>query len=60
MKSADDAHELVAGCLDDVDDELATRTLIVAEVDHLVGARGAMAALTALRPISSAGAYLVE
>ena len=37
MNARDDAHELVAAWLDDVDDDLATTPLIVAEVDHLVG-----------------------
>jgi predicted nucleic acid-binding protein len=60
MNSADDAHELVARWLDAVDDDLATTPLIVAEVDHLVAARGGRAALTALRSDLVAGAYLVE
>lgn len=60
MNSADDAHELVATWLEEVDDDLATTPLIVAEVDHIVGARGTPAALTALRSDLAAGAYLVE
>ena len=60
MNSADDAHELVATWLDDLDDDLATTPLIVAEVDHLVGARGTPAALAALQSDLAAGAYLVE
>jgi predicted nucleic acid-binding protein len=60
MNSADGDHELVAAWLDDVDEDLATTPLIVAEVDHLVGARGNPAALTALRSDLAAGAYLVE
>lgn len=60
MNSADDAHGLVATWLDDVDDDLVTTPLIVAEVDHLVGARGTRAALSALRSDLVAGAYLVE
>jgi uncharacterized protein len=60
MNSADDAHGLVASWFDDVDDDLATTPLIVAEVDHLVGVRGTPAALTALRSDLAAGAYLVE
>ena len=60
MNSADDAHERVVTWLDNVDDDLATTPLIVAEVDHLVGARGTPAALTALRSDLAAGAYLVE
>ena len=60
MNSADDAHGLVVSWFDDVDDDLATTPLIVAEVDHLVGVRGTPAALTALRSDLAAGAYLVE
>jgi predicted nucleic acid-binding protein len=60
MNATDDAHERVATWLDDIDDDLATTPLIVAEVDHLVGARGTAAALTALRSDLAAGAYLVE
>ena len=48
MNSADDAHGLVAAWFDDVDDDLATTPLIVAEVAHLVGVLGTPAALTAL------------
>jgi predicted nucleic acid-binding protein len=60
MNSADGAHGLVARWLDDVDDDLATTPLIVAEIDHLVGARGTRAALSALRSDLVAGAYLGE
>jgi uncharacterized protein len=60
MNAADDHHELVAAWLDDAEDDLATTPLIVAEVDHLVGARGNPAALSALRSDLAAGAYLVE
>jgi predicted nucleic acid-binding protein len=40
MSSSDDAHLRVATWLDHLDDDLATTPLIVAEVDHLVGAPG--------------------
>jgi predicted nucleic acid-binding protein len=60
MNAADDQHEAVARWLEDVDDDLATTPLIVAEVDHLVAARGGRAALSALRADLLAGAYLVE
>lgn len=60
MNSADDCHEVVAGWLDDLDDDLATTPLIVAEVDHLVGARGGRSALKALRADLAAGAYLID
>jgi predicted nucleic acid-binding protein len=60
MNAADDHHELVASWLDDVDDDLATTPLILAEVDHLISIRGGPAALSALRADLLAGAYLVE
>jgi predicted nucleic acid-binding protein len=60
MNSADEHHVVVAGWLDDVEDDLVTTPLIVAEIDHLVGARGGPTALKALRVDLAAGAYLVE
>jgi uncharacterized protein len=60
MNAADDYHGAVAGWLDQLADDLVTTPLIVAEVDHLVGARGGPAALKALRKDLAAGAYLVE
>ncbi len=60
MNAADDQHEVVSTWLDGADDDLATTPLIIAEVDHLVGARGGPAALRALRADLVAGAYLVD
>ncbi len=60
MNSADDHHLAVSGWLESTDEDLATTPLIVAEVDHLVAARGGPAALSALRADLAAGAYLVE
>jgi len=60
MNSADDHHEAVAGWIDDAHDDLATTPMIVAEVDHLVGARGGRKALSALRADLASGAYLLE
>jgi predicted nucleic acid-binding protein len=60
MNAADEHHQLVGGWLDGADDDLATTPLIVAEVDHLVGARGGPTAQSALRADLVAGAYLVE
>jgi predicted nucleic acid-binding protein len=60
MNATDDHHELVSAWLQDLGDDLATTPLIIAEVDHLVAARGGRAALTALRVDLAAGAYLVE
>jgi uncharacterized protein len=60
MNAGDDHHEVVASWLDGADDDLATTPLIVAEVDHVVRARGGRTALEALRADLAAGAYLVE
>jgi predicted nucleic acid-binding protein len=60
MNAADGAHKVVAGWLEGADDDLVTTPLIIAEVDHLIGARGNPAALTALRSDLAAGAYLVD
>jgi predicted nucleic acid-binding protein len=60
MNASDDHHEAVGEWLDHIDDDLATTPLIVAEVDHLVAARGGRPALRALRADLAAGAYLVE
>jgi len=60
MNARDEHHELVGQWLDAADDDLVTTPLIVAEVDHLVGARGGPLALRALRADLAAGAYLVE
>jgi predicted nucleic acid-binding protein len=60
MNAADDHHATVAGWLDGADDVLATTPLIIAEVDHLVGARGGPTAWQALHRDLAAGAYLVE
>ncbi len=60
MNSADDHHQAASEWLESTDDDLATTPLVVAEVDHLVAARGGQAALSALRADLVAGAYLVE
>jgi predicted nucleic acid-binding protein len=60
MNAADDYHATVAGWLDRTDDDLSTTPLIIAEVDHLVGARGGPTARQALHRDLAAGAYLVE
>jgi predicted nucleic acid-binding protein len=49
MNAGDDHHATVSAWLDTADDDLATTPVIVAEVDHLVAARGGSAALSALR-----------
>jgi len=60
MNAADDYHAIVAGWLDGADEDLSTTPLIVAEVDHLVGARGGPTARRALHRDLAAGAYMVE
>lgn len=60
MNAADDSHPAVAAWLDGLDDDLMTTPLIVAEVDHLVWARGGRAAQLALHQDLVAGAYLLE
>jgi predicted nucleic acid-binding protein len=60
MNAADDHHESASLWLDNADDDLATTPLIIAEVDHLVAARGGRAALSAFRADLTAGAYLVD
>jgi hypothetical protein len=60
MNATDDHHAEVAAWLEAEEDDLATTPLIVAEVDHLVAARGGPAASSALRADLVAGAYLLE
>jgi predicted nucleic acid-binding protein len=60
MNANDDHHSTVSAWLAEVDDDLVTTPLIVAEVDHLVATRGGAAALSALWDDLVAGAYLVE
>lgn len=60
MNAVDDHHEVVSAWLENADQDLATTPLIVAEVDHLVGARGGPVAQRALRSDLACGAYLVE
>jgi predicted nucleic acid-binding protein len=60
MNAGDDHHTAVTTWLDAESQDLVTTPLIVAEVDHLVAARGNRAAVSALRADLAAGAYLVE
>jgi len=60
MNANDDDHTRVAEWIDQIDDDLVTTPLIVAEADHLVDARGGARALSALRADLASGAYLVE
>ena len=60
MNAADAWHGEVSAWMDGVDDELATTPLILAETDHMVGARGGAKAQAALRSDLARGAYSVE
>lgn len=60
MNGSDDHHEPVAEWIDEIQDDLITTPLILAEADHLVGMRGGAPALSALHADLAAGAYLVE
>ena len=60
MDRRDDDHELVRGWMDDVEDELYTTPLVLAELDHLVFRQGGSKATKALREDFKRGAYLVE
>ncbi len=60
MNSADTVHAEVSAWLEGEQDDLITTPLIVAEADHLVGARGGSNALSALRADFAAGAYLID
>jgi predicted nucleic acid-binding protein len=60
MNAADAHHATVSAWLDELDDDLTTTPLIVAEVDHLIGTRGGRPAQAALRADLTAGAYLLD
>jgi uncharacterized protein len=60
MNASDAHHAVVRDWLTTSDDDLVTTPLIVAEADHLVGARGGRRAVAALRADLRSGAYLVE
>ncbi len=60
MNSADDHHTAVTSWLEAESEDLITTPLIVAEVDHLVGARGGPHALSALRADLLSGAYVLD
>ncbi len=60
MNAADEHHELVRIWLEAENDDLVTTPLIIAEVDHLVAARGGRAAQRALHADLVAGAYGID
>lgn len=60
MNSNDTHHARVSAWLASEEEDLATTPLVIAEVDHLIAARGGPAASSALRTDLVAGAYLVQ
>lgn len=60
MNRADTHHRRASDWLDVIDDDLVTTPLILAEVDHMLDARGGPQAADSFRADLSAGAYLVE
>lgn len=60
VDAADRRHREAVVWYDTMTDELVTTPLVLAEADHLIGARGTPAALGAFRTDVRSGAYLVE
>jgi uncharacterized protein len=60
MDRGDADHELVRTWMDELEDELVTTPLVVAELDHLVARHGGAAAAKALRDDLKRGAYPLE
>lgn len=60
MDRRDDDHELVRGWMDELEDELVTTPLILAELYHLVSRQGGASATKALRDDFKRGAYQLE
>ncbi len=60
MNSRDTHHEAVRAWLEAEAGPLVTTPMVIAEVDHLVSARGGPQAVAALRADLAAGAYAVE
>lgn len=60
MNSGDNHHDAVVEWILAETEDLVTTPLILAETDHLVGARGGPSARAALRADLISGAYLVE
>jgi uncharacterized protein len=60
MNSRDAAHAGVREWMEELDEELATTPLILAELDHLLTSYGGAPAARALREDLDRGAYAVE
>lgn len=60
MDRRDADHDLVREWMDELEDELVTTPLILAELDHLVSRQGGASASKALRDDFTRGAYQLE
>lgn len=60
MDRRDSDHHLVREWMDELDDELLTTPLILAELDHLVSRQGGPSAARALRDDFKRGAYQLQ
>ncbi len=60
MDRRDADHELVREWMDELEDELVSTPLILAELDHLVSRQGGASAAMALRDDFKRGAYQLE
>ncbi|MGA9875112.1 MAG: PIN domain-containing protein [Solirubrobacteraceae bacterium] len=60
MDRRDTDHEFVRAWMEEIEDELVTTPLVVAELDHLVSRQGGATAAKALREDFKRGAYVVE
>jgi predicted nucleic acid-binding protein len=60
MNGRDAHHQAVRAWLESEDRPLVTTPMVIAEVDHLVSARGGPRAVAALRADLGVGAYIVE
>lgn len=60
MDRRDADHDLVREWIDELEDELVTTPLILAELDHLVSRQGGASAAQALRDDFKRGAYQLE
>lgn len=60
MDGADQRHEEAFSWYSNMEDELATTPLVLAEVDHLAGTRAGIEAQRSFRADLVSGAYLIE
>lgn len=60
MDAGDSGHASAVAWYSEIDDELVTTPLVLAEVDHLLGRVGGREGLRAFRADLAAGAYVVD